>query len=273
MASMTTTTTTTTDYVVEHRENIVDLGCLCTSYCVIGCFLVITSAGFFSRFVTWLVAVVFSCLPLFALFVYLKFSCPLSLLFSLWHWAQECSIVVYLNRLWALHSRNFRTTFYTALLLLHTIFYLLHQFPLCLSLLQAQNSLPSSLLPSSSHSCPHGWRIHQFLHTFLQKTWFLKLLHLEGGNEGLLGQQGPLDYCQWCWEAPCVDIECLCTLVVLCGAFAVITSAVSFPGWSGDWWLLYYIVFPCLLCLYSWNFHAQSLFTSVSDTGHKVCIL
>ena len=27
-----------------------------------------------------------------------------------------------------------------------------------------------------------------------------------------------------------VDIECLCTLVVLCGAFAVITSAVSFPG-------------------------------------------
>ena len=27
-----------------------------------------------------------------------------------------------------------------------------------------------------------------------------------------------------------VDIESLCTLVVLCGAFAVITSAVSFPG-------------------------------------------
>jgi len=27
-----------------------------------------------------------------------------------------------------------------------------------------------------------------------------------------------------------VDIECLCTLVMLCGAFAVITSAVSFPG-------------------------------------------
>ena len=28
----------------------------------------------------------------------------------------------------------------------------------------------------------------------------------------------------------CVDIECLCTLAVLCGTFAVITSAVSFPG-------------------------------------------
>ena len=27
-----------------------------------------------------------------------------------------------------------------------------------------------------------------------------------------------------------VDIECLCTLAVLCGTFAVITSAVSFPG-------------------------------------------
>ena len=31
-----------------------------------------------------------------------------------------------------------------------------------------------------------------------------------------------------------VDIEWLCTLVVLCGAFAVITSAVSFPGWCHD---------------------------------------
>ena len=27
-----------------------------------------------------------------------------------------------------------------------------------------------------------------------------------------------------------VDIECLCTLAVLCGTFAVITSAVSFSG-------------------------------------------
>ena len=71
---------------------------LWTSYCVIGCLLVITSAVFLSRFVIWLVAVVFSCFPLFALFVYLKFSCPLSLLFSLCHWAQKCFIVVYLNR-------------------------------------------------------------------------------------------------------------------------------------------------------------------------------
>jgi len=57
--------------------------------------------------------------------------------------------------------------------------------------------------------------------------------------------------------------------VVLCGTFAVITSAVSFPGWSGDLWLLCYTVFPCLLCLYSWNFCTQSLFSLVSDTGHK----
>jgi len=39
--------------------------------------------------------------------------------------------------------------------------------------------------------------------------------------------------------------------VELCGAFAVITSAVSFPGWSGDLWLLCYTVFLCLLCLYT----------------------
>jgi len=62
-------------------------------------------------------------------------------------------------------------------------------------------------------------------------------------------------------------------LFVLCDTFSVITSAVSFPGWSGDLWLLCYTVFPCLLCLYSWNFHAQSLFSSVSDTGHKCALL
>ena len=42
-----------------------------------------------------------------------------------------------------------------------------------------------------------------------------------GGQGGSPGMRG-------CVAA--VDIECLCTLVVLCGAFAVITSAVSFPG-------------------------------------------
>ena len=34
-------------------------------------------------------------------------------------------------------------------------------------------------------------------------------------------------------------------------------------------WLLCYTVFPCLLCLYSWNIHAQSLFSSISDNRHK----
>ena len=83
-----------------------------------------------------------------------------------------------------------------------------------------------------------------------------------------------------------VDIECLCTLVVLCGTFAVITSAVSFPGWSHDLWLMFSFVSPCLLCLYSWNFvprvsslqslilGTRSVFCSsphnlVSITGHK----
>ena len=36
-------------------------------------------------------------------------------------------------------------------------------------------------------------------------------------------------------------------LTVFCDAFSVITSAVSFQGWSGDLWLLCYIVFPCFL--------------------------
>jgi len=31
-------------------------------------------------------------------------------------------------------------------------------------------------------------------------------------------------------------------LIVLCDTFSVITSAVSFPGWSGDLWLLCYII-------------------------------
>ena len=37
------------------------------------------------------------CSSLFALFVDMKSSCPESFLFSLWHWAQVCSLVDYLN--------------------------------------------------------------------------------------------------------------------------------------------------------------------------------
>ena len=56
---------------------------VCASLIVLlNVFWVIASAGSLSRFVTWLVAVVFSCFSLFAFFVYLKFSCPLSFLFS-----------------------------------------------------------------------------------------------------------------------------------------------------------------------------------------------
>jgi len=43
---------------------------------------------FLSRLIRWFVAFVLHCFSVFALFVYLKFSCPESLLFSLWHWAQ-----------------------------------------------------------------------------------------------------------------------------------------------------------------------------------------
>jgi len=51
--------------------------------------------------------------------------------------------------------------------------------------------------------------------------------------------------------------------------FLVITSAPSFHGSSHDLWLVFSFVSPCLLCLYSWNFRAQSPFSSVSDTEHK----
>ena len=100
-------------------KEVVDLGCLCTSYCLIGRIF----GDYFSCVPLWLirwfvalVAFVLYCFPLFALFVELKFSSPVSLLFSPWHWAQslyyvafplnfspwhwaqECLFVVYLNR-------------------------------------------------------------------------------------------------------------------------------------------------------------------------------
>jgi len=74
--------------------------------------------------------------------------------------------------------------------------------------------------------------------------------------------------CHWTFEDLVVGIECLCTLVVLMDAILVITSAPSFHGSSHDLWLVFSFVSPCLLCLYSRNFCAQSLFSSVSDTGH-----
>jgi len=52
--------------------------CICSDY--FSCFL--------SRLIRWFVAFVLHCFSVFALFVYLKMSCPESLLFSLWHWAQ-----------------------------------------------------------------------------------------------------------------------------------------------------------------------------------------
>ena len=75
----------------------VGLGCLCTSYCLMWGFFSDYFSCFLSRLIRWFVAFVLHCFSLFALFVVLKFSSPVSLLFSLWHWAQECSLVDYLN--------------------------------------------------------------------------------------------------------------------------------------------------------------------------------
>jgi len=66
----------------------VDIGCLCTSYCPMWHIFSDYFSYLLSRLIRWSVAFVLHCFSLFALFVYLKFSCPKSLLFSLWHWAQ-----------------------------------------------------------------------------------------------------------------------------------------------------------------------------------------
>ena len=66
----------------------VDIGCLCTSHCLMWRFFSDYFSCFLSRLIRWFVAFVLHCFSLFALFVVLKFSSPVSLLFSLWHWAQ-----------------------------------------------------------------------------------------------------------------------------------------------------------------------------------------
>ena len=63
--------------------------CICSDY--FSCFL--------SRLIRWFVAFVLHCFSVFALFVYLKFLCPESLLFSLWHWAQGLYSVASLHNL------------------------------------------------------------------------------------------------------------------------------------------------------------------------------
>ena len=75
----------------------VNIGCLCTSYCLMWHFFSDYFSCCLSRLIRWFVTFVLHCFSLFALFVDLKFLCPVFLLFSLWHWAQECSFVVYLN--------------------------------------------------------------------------------------------------------------------------------------------------------------------------------
>ena len=66
----------------------VDLGCLCTSHCLMWCFFSDYFSCFLSRLIRWFVAFVLHCFSLFALFVVLKFLSLVSLLFSLSHWAQ-----------------------------------------------------------------------------------------------------------------------------------------------------------------------------------------
>jgi len=100
---------------------------------------------------------------------------------------------------------------------------------------------------------------------------------------------------RWCsldksGSTPVVLILGVCTpLIVLCNTFSVINSAVSFPGWSGNLWLLCYTFsLVCFICLVETFvprvFSLQSLtlgtksvlcsfpFNLVSDTGYK-CVL
>ena len=70
----------------------VNVGCLCTSCCVVWCIF----TDYFSLFPFWFCHL--TCGYCVTLFVDLKFLCPVSFLFSLLHWTPECSFVVYLNK-------------------------------------------------------------------------------------------------------------------------------------------------------------------------------
>ena len=140
------------------------------------------------------------------------------------------------------------------------------------------------LLISQSHlSTPHHLHPPQLL--CMQHT-AIKMMTEQAGEQmekRLPGHAG--EY------VPILLILGVCApLTVFCDTFSVITSAVSFQGWSGDLWLLCYIVFPCfLVCtveifmprvssLQSLTLGTRSVICSfslyiVSDTGHKSALL
>jgi len=89
-------------------------------------FLMITSAYFLSRFVIWLVAIVFPCYPFFGLFVYLKFLCPVSLLFSLWHWAHGLLVVKCIRDSPEYHGNLRRTGQHLRIFHYHCLFHFKH---------------------------------------------------------------------------------------------------------------------------------------------------
>ena len=64
----------------------VDIGSLCTSYCLKWYFFSDYFSCFLSRLIRWFMTFGIHCFSLFALLV--DFSSSVSLLFSLWHWAQ-----------------------------------------------------------------------------------------------------------------------------------------------------------------------------------------
>ena len=78
-----------------HMQCVLMLGVCAPLVVLFHAFLLITSACFLSSFVTWLVAIVLHCYSLFGLFVDLKFSCPVTFLFSLLHWAPGLSSIVF----------------------------------------------------------------------------------------------------------------------------------------------------------------------------------
>ena len=74
---------------------IVDIGCLCTSCCLMWRFFSDYFSCFLSRLIRWFVTFVLHCFSLFGLFVVLQFLAPGSLLVRLWHWAQGLYYVAF----------------------------------------------------------------------------------------------------------------------------------------------------------------------------------
>ena len=135
--------------------------------------------------------------------------CSFSSQFSLWYWAQECSIVVYLNS-WKRPSQQLPFSLTISLVLW----------------LLLRPTLWTMWSPVSSPSLVPMARFGQL--PSIPAHW---------------------PHLSWTTTHMMLILGVCAPLIALCNTFLVITSAVSFQGWSDDLWLLCYTVSLCLVCL------------------------